>query len=476
MRWILLAVVLVGCEGPAGPPGAAGPDANLSDGAVAPPAPWLTQPAVAINVTGLAFAGTAATVSFTLTDGNGVGLDASGKLTDGAVVLGFVVAQLGLNPDGSAAQYTAYTTLVQTSPITGASATQATTESNGTLDVVDVTQGTYTYDVAAPLTGIDPTLTQTVGALAVRGTAIARDTSARPDGGAIATRAVVTAAPCDSCHRTLDGHGGRWTDTTQCVLCHQPQSSDPDTGNTVDFKVMIHKIHSGSSLPSVIGGTPYQIIGYMQSVNDFSTVVFPQNIARCTACHVGAEADHWGTYPSKTTCTSCHDTTSFVSPVPPGMVLHGGGTQPDNAMCAVCHPQTGSLAGIADKHLVGLIAPNATTVALVIESITSTAPGQAPTMTFQALVNALPADLIGLPLTALTATIAGPTTDYATEWQAKIQVPARSARSPSSMRRKGSIVTRFRRRPRFPRPRPAATRSGSKGISSRRRQIRVTRR
>ena len=330
---------VVGCEGPAGPPGATGSDGSAASGDAAL-APWTTRADVAIVVTDLEFAATGATVSFTLTDSGGTAIDAAGVLTDGSVALGFVVSQLAQNPDGSAGQYTAYTTLVQTSPITHASAIQATTESTGTLRTVDLAKGTYQYDVAAPLTGLDAALTQTVGALAVRTiggvNSLASTTfSARPDHGAVAVREVVTSATCDGCHRILAGHGGRWTKPEQCVLCHQPQSTDPDTGNTVDFKVMIHKIHRGSSLPSVVAGTPYQIIGFGQSVNDFSTVAFPQDIDRCVACHAGAEGDRWETAPAKSTCTSCHDTTSFVLPVPAGMVPHGGGSQPDNAMCAV---------------------------------------------------------------------------------------------------------------------------------------------
>jgi OmcA/MtrC family decaheme c-type cytochrome len=441
MRWIL-AAVLVGCcvaacEGPPGPtgaPGNTGQDGNPgspadagSPGDPADPSPWLTQPGIDIKVTRLAFTTAGATVSFTLSDGSGAALDASGKLTDGKVAVSFVLAHLAQNSDGSPAQYTAYTTRVQTSPSTGASATQATNESNGTLHVVDVKQGSYLYEVAAPLDGLTETETQTVAALAVRTIGstphIARDTfSARPDGGAIVARELVTEGTCNACHRALDGHGGRWTKPQQCVLCHQPQSSDPDTGNTVDFKVMVHKIHRGKNLPSVVSGTPYQIIGFGQSVNDFSTVGFPQDVAQCTACHAGAQADRWQTAPSKTACTSCHDTTAFEQPVPAGMVLHRGGPRADNPMvCVVCHPASGGPSGIADKHLVGVLSPTATQVAFAIQSMTNTGPGQTPTMIFRATVNGAPRNLLAEPLTSVTATIAGPNTDFASYWQAKIQ-------------------------------------------------------
>jgi OmcA/MtrC family decaheme c-type cytochrome len=436
---------MAACEGPAGPQGPAGatgsdgadgsqgsvgssgdPGPQGSDGTT----PWIVGPGVRVHVTGLTYDTTGAHVAFKLTDLAGNALDRTGHLTAGAVDVRFGLAQLATLTDGSPGQYTSYTTVQATSPITSVTTTQAQVENAGTFDVVDVTQGTYTYTYAAPLAGMDPALTQTALAVAVRtfngAQAIDRDTlSMRPDSGAVAVRQEVTDQTCNTCHGSLGLHGGRYTSPSQCVLCHQPQTTDPDTGNTVDFKVMIHKIHDGANLPSVIAGTPYQIIGYGQSVNDWSSVVFPQPVNRCEACHAGAQGDRWETSPGKATCTACHDNIVFTqAEVTTGKVLHassqGGVEQPTEANCIVCHAAT-SLEPIKKKHYTGLLADTAIANDIQIQSVASTAPGQVPVVTFKALRNGAPRNLTTSPMTSFTFTIAGPTTDIASFWQAKVQ-------------------------------------------------------
>lgn len=421
---LVLCLFVVGCEGPPGPQGPAGQDGEQgSDGDAGTSgepgsSPWVVGDGVDVTVQSLTVSAAGATVRFTLKDGDGKPLDRSGMLTEGTVTISFVLAQLAVLSDSSPGQYTAYTT--------NAGATKAVAESSGTFAVVDVLQGLYDYTFAAPLTGFDPQRTQTVAALAVRtfrgSQSIDRDTSSVvPAGGTPAHREEVADARCDSCHGDLAAHGGRWNQVDQCVMCHQPQSADL-AGKPIDFKVMVHKIHRGKNLPSVIAGQPYQLVGFGNTTHDYSTVAFPQTIARCESCHAGAEGDRWKTKMSIAACTSCHDTTIFDgTPVPP-QVAHSGGTGPNvnEASCVTCHSSVSVIAPVDARHYTGALNPSAPKFTFEILSMTSTAPGQTPVLTFKALENNAPRDLSTAPM-SIVATIAGPNTDFANFWQARIQ-------------------------------------------------------
>jgi OmcA/MtrC family decaheme c-type cytochrome len=427
-----LCMVFAGCEGPAGPVGPEGPGGEVGDsgqtGEIGLPGPegqpgvtpWVVGAGVDVTITALEIDANGATVAFHLKDTAGRALDRTGTLTVAPVNVAFVLAQLAEYPDGSPAQYTAYTTNA---------AAQAATETNGTFTTIDVRQGSYTYRVATPLAGFDATKTQTVLVVADRTfdgvRAFDRETlSARPTGPAPIAREEVTDASCGGCHGTsLAAHGGRYTKASQCVMCHTPQSTDPQSGNTVDFKVMVHKIHRGKELPSVEAGTPYQIVGFNNSVADFSTVVFPQNIARCETCHAGAQGDRWKTQLSKAACASCHDTTIFDGTPVGAQVFHSGGVGPNftDATCSTCHAPTSVIAPVTATHYTGLLALDAPHFEIEIQSVTNSGPGQSPVMTFTALENGAPKNLLASPMTSITATIAGPNSDFASYWQARMQ-------------------------------------------------------
>jgi OmcA/MtrC family decaheme c-type cytochrome len=374
----------------------------------------------AIDATGLAY------VDFRITDAAGEPLDRDGRFTPGAVELRFVLAWLAAAPDGGPGQYTAYTTRVQTSTITGDSATQASVDSGGTFEELDPEDGAYRYTFATSASGADRTRTHTIGAFGTRTAGEERYPATAtfdfvPDGSAVvSTREVVADAACNRCHGETSAHGGSRRGTALCVLCHTPQTTDPDTRNTVDFKVMIHKIHRGEHLPSVEAGTPYQIVGFMGSIHDYSTVAFPQLIERCVVCHEGEDAEVHLTRQSREVCSSCHDLTSFVDPPPAGMTLHSGLERADDSMCSVCHG-AGSIAAIADVHLNPLLDPENPRVELEIVGIRDTARGQEPTVRFRVRVSGSPRDILASPLSALRATIAGPNTDFARQWQATVQ-------------------------------------------------------
>ncbi len=430
-RLLVSALVLAGCEGPAGPPGPAGPTGpdgqqgpEGPEGAVGQPgtgddgtSPWFTDDGVDIEVTDLSLANGSAIVSFTLDDKLGAGgaaLDREGRLTQGAVSLSFVLGQLAVDGAGEPGPYTAYTTRVV------GGATQATTESvAANVVTVAVTQGTYRYTFAAPLTAFDAARTQTVIAIASRTvdgvTRMDRSVrSVRPDGGTMVTRQVADDARCDTCHGTLAAHGGRYDAVDQCVVCHTQQTSDPDTGNTVDLRVMAHKIHRGAALPTVVAGGTYQIIGFGGAVHDYSTVTFPQSIERCDACHGGAQGDFWQRKPTVDACTSCHDDVVFVDAPPPGKTRHAYGV-PENAPCGVCHGATTGVSPVDASHRDSTFDTSQSLV-VTIDPMATVPPGTSPSFTFRVTANGQPRNILTTPLGQLRATLAGPNGDFTTYW------------------------------------------------------------
>ena len=75
-------------------------------------------------------------------------------------------------------------------------------------------------------------------------------------------------------------------------MCHESYSFDAQSGNSIDLKVMIHKIHSGETLPSVEAGGFYGIFGFGNTFTDFSDVVYPQDKRNCTDLPRGKRHRH----------------------------------------------------------------------------------------------------------------------------------------------------------------------------------------
>ncbi|MEE9402350.1 MAG: OmcA/MtrC family decaheme c-type cytochrome, partial [Desulfobacteria bacterium] len=169
----------------------------------------------------------------------------------------------------------------------------------------------------------------------------------RPDGIPVTTtRAIAMNSSCNECHVKLGFHGSDRVEVDYCVTCHNPGSTDANSGNIVDMKVMIHKIHRGEDLPSVEAGGEYTIWGYRDAEHDYSDVVHPQDLRNCTKCHDDATAtpdgDNWKDVPTMEACGSCHDDVVFATGANHGTAETA---QADNTGCTTCHPATGTVVG-----------------------------------------------------------------------------------------------------------------------------------
>ena len=377
------------------------------------------RPGLSLKITAASIASDG-TISATvrITDPQGIPLDREGINSPGVVALSFIAAYI----PGGKTQYVAYTTRTQVSNITKASAIQAGADTGGRFTKTAEGEYLYTFGTKAPA-NFESGSTHTIGVYSSRnlvefnlGTNYASATfDFVPSGGAVTTvRDVIKSASCNRCHGEINAHGGARRGIEMCVLCHTPQTTDPDTGNTVDLAVMAHKIHSGRDLPSVKAGGKYQIIGFNNTVADYSKVGFPADTRNCTACHAqsGAAA---GTNamrlyaPNKAACGSCHDDLDFAA--------GKGHLAVTDAQCSQCHLPDGKEFDISIKgsHTIPEFSTQLPGTKLEIVDIKDAVAGKKPIVTF-AVKDGSGNPIKPADMTSLNLIIGGDTKDYNTYW------------------------------------------------------------
>jgi OmcA/MtrC family decaheme c-type cytochrome len=316
----------------------------------------------------------------------------------------FVLARLEPAQNGASSTWHAITRRIEAFPgtpapvpaeaVTGTGPTsQGYTETATAGTFTEVGNGVYTYKFATNLTQnpeipYDGSLPHRVG-LEIR---IGSPTI--PANNAVMTFNPVTGVPiaesgreivdndtCNACHDNLVFHGGARFDLQYCVMCHDSYSHDAQTGNTIDLKVMIHKIHSGATLPSVQAGGIYGIFGNGNSFNDFGHVVYPQDKRNCTTCHEEGDADtpqasNWRLTVNRTTCSSCHDNVDFATGA-----NHGGIAATDET-CTACHGPTSGVLSVQVAHQIPEQVAAAKFAYEVLE-VADTTPGEFPTVTIR---------------------------------------------------------------------------------------------
>ncbi len=192
------------------------------------------------------------------------------------------------------------------------------------------------------------------------------------DSRAIPRRKVVDSSnQCASCHgifsKDFSVHGGIRNSAEYCALCHNSSHDTlgrqtapvgvPTLTETVDFRVMIHKIHQGEDLTN-----PYVLYSFSGQPIDFSEVRFPGETRDCESCHLsgtyilnsgqgilrpevlstitrefqwdGTTKNITNTFtspPVVTVCTACHDDVD-----PEAGTNHLGGATPESD-CVICH-------------------------------------------------------------------------------------------------------------------------------------------
>ncbi len=306
----------------------------------------------------------------------------------------------------------------------------------GTIEVINPTVGAYRYLFSAQLPAdFNPATTYSVGMQADRtvdGQEFGSDPvlDMVPSGGTPEVFAGSTTARCNTCHDPLIAHGNR-REFRLCTLCHTAEAQD-ETGESVALRVMLHKLHAGKTLPSIVDGPPGAFYGVYSSflrsevifaqkdvAGKITGVQFPRDLRECVVCHSGApNSDGYKNSPSTPACTSCHDDVNpslVTSPAGPPGTNHIDNRGFTEGNCPLCHvPEDGNEFDISvvGAHVVPERSRQLSGLNLNILGVATHAAGEIPTVSFTVTNNA------GTPLRDLSQlervafAMSGPTTDY----------------------------------------------------------------
>jgi OmcA/MtrC family decaheme c-type cytochrome len=378
-------------------------------------------------------------VDYKISDPKGLGLDLAGVQTPGTIGVSFLLAYM---PKGQT-QFVTYATRTRTSTDGKTTVTQASADSGGKSVQVADGEYIYTFGNKVPAAAFDATATHRIGAYGSRnltefdlGTFYDDSTlDFVPGGGKPVPRDVVRTDSCNKCHDQLAHHGGSRRSVELCIMCHTPQTTEANTGNTVDMKVMIHKIHMGSQLPSVKAGKPYRI-GGGANPDDWSTVVFPADPRRCESCHDqksgASQADAYLKNPNRAACGACHDDVNFATGA-----NHLNLPQASDNQCSTCHIPKGELefdASIKGAHTLPQESETRPGIVANIVKVDNGGAGQKPTVTFTLKDfqgNGIPISSLATTPNRVSLNLAGPTLDYGyTSFGADVTTPGYVTENP----------------------------------------------
>jgi len=397
---LLSSALLFACSGDTGPTGPAGGQGPPGAGGPPGPSGSSTVPLESVEKINVSIVsvdvpdgGGAPTVVMRLTNDLGFGLSGLPAYT-----VGFTLAQLSAGQNGGSSEWQSYVT----------NGPQAATESASADRFTDNNDGTYTYTFAQALTAYagGPVYNETkihrLGVeirtdrnefLPVKIPANNAPYDFLPSGGAVNTdnhRLIVNNDACNACHDNLEVHGEARFDVEYCVTCHNPYSIDPDTaaepwGGSVDMKVLIHKIHGNDNFDNKLTNG-YFIIGYNDTLHDYTDVKWTQNVRNCTTCHQESDqtvpqASNWRTVQNRAACGTCHDDIDWLAGDHPGGIAFT-----DDSLCAQCHNET---SGTPTLHVPVVHQIPEAEAAKAFEydvvSVSNTAPGEFPTVSVRVL-------------------------------------------------------------------------------------------